>query len=699
MLLGRRHIASIALLVMVFLIYGNTFNSSWHLDDVQNILTNDRLHIDHLSIGSLWQAAYAHPMHPGSLYRPVACISLAINWYFGKDNVFGYHLVNISIHMLTALLLYLLILDLFQTPKVKTRYPAGGRDIALLASLLWAINPIQTQAVTYIVQRMASMAAMFYVLAMLFYIRARLNGIKRKKVAFLMGSLFCFVLAVGAKENALILPFSLILLETIFFQSLKQYRKILMYGSVVLCIATVIVFGSYLLIRQNDLLSFLNGYDNRPFTLGQRLLSEPRIIVLYLSQIFFPSSNNLSITHDFNISTSLFNPGTTFPAILFVIITICFGFYKVNKSPFLSFAILFFFLNHLIESSIIPLELIFEHRNYLPSLFLFVPIAIGFKKIIDRYSRKSSFMPVFIFVTAVLIIISIGLSTRTRNAAWATEKTLWEDAMRKAPDSARPLQNLACIYYEKTGAPDKSFQLLKTALKKRGDQKNYKASLYYNLALICFKEGRFNKSIEFYKRGIRITPKDSKFYYHMSQSYMMIGRWKDALKTIDMPLSHSIEKVDYLYLKGLILLKMGRPSDAIPLFRKVIKMGKNDNNKSLLGWSGLGAAMNMLGKPFVAERFFKKACSMAPKNRSIILGLIEAKVRQKNMLGAKRYADTLLSLEESSGNVYFVKRANENLHIPLNWELINQIIAKKLEEKDQRPRLLQLNLLRGSISK
>jgi uncharacterized membrane protein len=118
------------------------------------------------------------------------------------------------------------------------------------------------------------------------------------------------------------------------------------------------------------------------------MLTEPRIVLFYLSQIFYPVPGRLSIVHDVQLSRSLLEPWTTLPAILVVLGLIGFGIWQLRKRPMLSFAVLFFFLNHTVESSIIGLELIYEHRNYLPSLFLFAPVAMGLQYLVDHFRHQ-----------------------------------------------------------------------------------------------------------------------------------------------------------------------------------------------------------------------------------------------------------------------------------------------------------------------
>jgi hypothetical protein len=237
------------LFFLIIIVYGNTFQASWHLDDYSNIVNNPVIKITDLYPQTLFKSFFAGregDVYPQkSIYRPIACLSFALNWYVDQHNVFGYHLVNIVIHFLTAFFLYLTLLNLFNTPNLKEKYSGSEFFIALLAATLWAINPIQTQAVTYIVQRMAAMATMFYILALYFYTKARVENIKYKKNIFFFCCFLSFIFAIGSKENAATLPVALILLEIIFFQDLSQARTRKLFLGILVCAGLgVIVIGS-----------------------------------------------------------------------------------------------------------------------------------------------------------------------------------------------------------------------------------------------------------------------------------------------------------------------------------------------------------------------------------------------------------------------------------------------------------------------
>jgi hypothetical protein len=199
---GSKWLAAVLLLLVIFLIYSNTFNAAWQMDDHPNITDNERLHITELNRDNILRSLFANPRASKykELYRPAACLSFGLNWFFGRDHVFGYHLVNIIIHFSAAYLLYLTIMVLFETPRLKNHFRGRTHTIALLAAMLWAIHPIQTQAVTYIVQRMAAMAALFYLLSLYFYVKARLNVTPQRRGLLFAASIISYFLAIGSKE-------------------------------------------------------------------------------------------------------------------------------------------------------------------------------------------------------------------------------------------------------------------------------------------------------------------------------------------------------------------------------------------------------------------------------------------------------------------------------------------------------------------
>jgi hypothetical protein len=267
----RRNVfAFIALLVIVLTIYSNTFRASWHFDDKINILTNEPLHLKELTWSNIKKTFFASLDNEGKIYRPVACLSFALNYYVGEDNVLGYHIVNLSIHFLASLFLFLFLYQTLNLPLLKARYGPDSYFISLLASALWAINPVQIQAVTYIVQRMASMAGMFYIMSMYFYLRGRTAENKLHQGIYLFSCLIAAALAFGSKENAAMLPISIFLFDLFIIQGLSKEN--IKRNSLILLILVLIPLALALVLKGPSLFStdnLLSGYEIRAFTLTE----------------------------------------------------------------------------------------------------------------------------------------------------------------------------------------------------------------------------------------------------------------------------------------------------------------------------------------------------------------------------------------------------------------------------------------------
>jgi Flp pilus assembly protein TadD len=633
----------LAFALLFFLIaipYSNTFNASWHLDDYPIVIYNPYLKITNLQPQTLFQTFYADPDDgkylKKKIYRPISCLTLALNWYVGQHNVFGYHLVNITIHFLTACMLFVALNNFLKTPNLKAKYRGNDYFIALLATSLWAINPIQTQAVTYIVQRMAALSAMFYILGLYFYIKARMAESRKNQIFLYLGCFMSYLFALASKENAATLPLAVVLLEALFFQDFSQSRVrkwfLTMTFGVGFCI---VVFGVWFYL-QGDLSSILKGYERRSFSPMQRLMTEPSILVYYLTQIFYPTPARLSIGHDFAVSTSLFQPWTTLPAMLIIFLLIALGVIQIRKRPLLSLSILFFFLNHLIESTIVGLELSFEHRNYLPTLFIFLPVAAAFKTLLDHYRKQKPSMHGILIAFMILLLIGMGTGTYIRNMAWATEKSLWEDAMQKAPGMARPYHNLGWAYYQRNGQYDKALYLYEKAFNLKKHNKFGKSLALNNMASVYYLKGDLNKAAALWTEVVRLSPQHGLFQYRLARILADLGKLEQALEPLDKVISRRPHHIKSLNLKGIIFLKQRRFQEALSYFQRSVKLKSND--KAAL--FNLGRNFRLLGYFDRAGWYFKTFHANYPKDIPNLLWLIE------NHLAANNKRDADLGIEQ-----------------------------------------------------
>jgi hypothetical protein len=193
----------VLLFLLTLTIYSNSLNASWHLDDYFSIVDNPKVQIAQFTPMRLIQSMQ-HPER-NSYWRPLSFLSFALNWYIGQNTVIGYHVVNILLHVLTAFLIFLSIRCLLETPALRGKYKGSTYFISLLAAVLWAANPIQVQAVTYVVQRMTVLAGLFCIAGIYCYLKAR-STIKRSNFLFFSSATSVFwLLGMASKENAVML--------------------------------------------------------------------------------------------------------------------------------------------------------------------------------------------------------------------------------------------------------------------------------------------------------------------------------------------------------------------------------------------------------------------------------------------------------------------------------------------------------------
>ncbi len=605
-----------AIFIVVFAIYSNTFNASWHFDDQESILERKELHLKKIS----WPEIKKTFFRGKTIYRPVACLSLALNYYFGGTDVFGYHLVNTFIHILAALFLFLFIYQTLNLPSLKPIYGSNAYLIALLTSFFWAVNPVQTQAVTYIVQRMASMAGMFYIMAMYFYLKGRTA--ERRSLG-IMHYFMCFtssMLAFATKENTATLPFSILLLDFFLIQGLT--RRNIKKNTYIFLILLIIPPVLALILRGPSVFEsekILSLYEKkRVFTLAERLLTEPRVILFYISLLLYPMPHRLSITHDMAISHSFIDPPTTIIAILVILGILGLCIMRSARWPFITYCVIFFFLNHVIEGSIFGLELIFEHRNYLPSMLLFAPLAVLFVKGLDFFSARRA-MQAVLSLFVILVLVGFGHSTYTRNFVWKTGGTLWANAANKAPELTRPRINLG-FYYISNNMLEEALSEFTAAASGRIIHKTADRGIsLYNIGFVHQKMGNLDQALKYYKESEKALKNNADTHNNMGVIYLQKGLDEKALQKFQQTIQYDKNHTKALRNVGLLLVKEGQPGEALEYLNRALKV--SDNDAKVLATAGY--AHRIIGSYGNAFLCFEKAVSIEPHDPKVHLYLSE----------------------------------------------------------------------------
>jgi tetratricopeptide (TPR) repeat protein len=676
----KRQLAVFLLLGLVFICYANTLRAPWYFDDHIRIVHNRAIHMTALTPAALMASidpAAGESHSRDAFFRPVVMMSLAVNWYLSGGDVAGFHLVNILIHCLAALVLYGAIGALMGAPRAHRFSPDQRHSIALLASLLWALHPIQTQAVTYIIQRSTSLAGLFFIAGIYAYVRGRLAGRRGPRMAFFGLGAVCYLLGLGSKLNTVTLPLSWLLVEILFFQDLEdpqQGLKVLKWTVVAGLLAIVLGLGLLWMIKGDPLAPIISGYAGRPFTLAQRLMTEARVVVFYLSQLIFPSPDRFAFMHDVPISNTLVDPWTTLAAMAAILLLLAVGLASARRYKFLSLAILFFFLNHLVESSVIPLELLYEHRNYLPSMFLFLPLAVLIVRGLAHFRHPGRLIYYGLAAGTVLLIISLGTATYVRNGVWASERAFWEDVLVKAPRSARPYIQLAA-YHEKHGRYDLALRLYarSLALYDPAPQRS-RAGALNNMGTIFNRLNQKDAAIAHFQKALAVSPQHEIARHNLLAPLIARGRLDDALAQADILIQQNPTHPYYLNAAGYIAMKMGDLPQARQHLEKAAKQLPTHDNILV----NLGLTMGRMADYAGAIDLLERARRMSPGKPTPWLSLIEVSVRAGDEAAAVHYADQLVRQIPLERYFAILTGPQSNLR-PYAMEKIRPIVAARLK--------------------
>ena len=579
----------VLLAVAVIFIYAETLSGPFIFDDRNNIRDNPHIRISQITWSGLTSAAVDSPSH----HRPVANISFALNYYMHGYNVVGFHAVNIIIHIISGILLYFLVQTTFRTPALQSRYERY-KWISFFSAAIWLFHPLQTQSVSYIVQRMNSLAAMFYILSFLCYAQLRVHPQDRRKWALLSGCILAGMLALGTKENAATLPLFLLLYEWYFFRdlSLKWLKEhlALLAG---LLLLTAIVALVFLGIHPLD--KIWAGYAFRNFTPAQRLLTEMRVVIFYISLFFWPHPSRLNLDHDFALSHSLTDPITTLFSMLAIVVLLVLAVVTAKNQRLISFGILWFLGNLVIESSIFGLEIIFEHRLYLPSMMFSLVVVV----LVYRWARPAWLKPL---ILCTLTIVA-ALWTYERNEVWGDRIAIWQDCIKKSPHKARPYNNLGAALAD-AGQYDKAIEQYHKALQINPDYPN----AYTNLGFALAKQGKVEQSITQFLKALELKPRDYETLSNLGVALLMQNRQAEAIEY----LSEAVALNPYFAKAhnnlGVALNRLGRAQDAIDQYSIALQLDPDYAE----AYNNLGVALANQGRFDEAIEQFSAALKIYP---------------------------------------------------------------------------------------
>lgn len=538
------------LTLLCFILYAQTLSSSFHFDDELAIIRNPAIR-ELGDLGAIWDAFNT---------RFIAGLSFALNYSLGGLNVFGYHLFNVTCHLASSFLVYALVLLILKTPSMEKNSLSGqaGR-IAFFSSLLFLVHPVQTQAVNFVWQRVASLATLFYLATLVLYVRARLT----RRFKGYLAALGTTLLGMFTKEITFTLPLMILLVEGSFFGPWKEKgsKRLLFILPFMLTLAviplTLMRSGEVTLelMRSPSFAAPAAGgrtlyevFSNMtkwcpsgPFSRHDYLLTQLDVLRTYLGLFVFPIRQNLD--YDYPIAHHLAEPGTLF-SLLVLIALLALALKLFRRQRLIAFGMLWFLITVSPESVILLPDVIFEHRLYLPTVgfAIFLPAVLF---LLLKETRR------FVALSSVIVLL-FSIATYRRNQVWKDDITLWEDTVKKSPNNERAYNNLGYAYslrkeydqarrcYERAielspdyaevydnlgviygiGAEyEKAIQYHKKAIQLKPGY----LDAYLNLAATCGRKGDYDKAIQFYQEAIQLAPGYADVYNNLGAAYGLKG--------------------------------------------------------------------------------------------------------------------------------------------------------------------------------
>ena len=574
----------IVIILTSILIYSNIFNNTFHFDDM------------------IWKE---HPEIKGfddivalfkfSKFRIISFLTLMLNYKLDNLNPTGYYIFNLSIHIITSIFVWLVARCILRTPALKeTGLSKHFRVLSLIVALIFVAHPLQTSAVTYIYQRLASIAGLFYFTTLFFYLKARLSQENLLlSFFFFLLTIFSLALAIFSKENTFTLPIMFLVLEIFLFSKKLKIRYILF----------ALIFIGIGVLLVNTVLSLdyifepLKTYDNQTITSSNYFITQIRVIMTYYRLIFLPINQNLD--YYYPIYKSILEPQVLLSLIGHIII-ITSALILIKKNRLVAFGVFFFYIALAVESSVIPiLDVIFEHRVYIP---IFGIIIATVSMIFILTYEKYKYYAVLAFL---IVFVTLSISAHQRNKVWKNDYTLWTNVIKNSPKNPRAY-NIRGLYFFNRGRYDLAIKDFSKAIRScpafLEPYSNRGITYYmiqdYEKALLDFNEYiKFNETnpavfqnranvylklfqndsvikdinrMQRYTRGTRYSYKTRATAYYNKKFYKQAI--KDFLRAIELEPNHHF---DNKYC-GLAYYRRGEYEEALPYLEKAIRIESLD---------------------------------------------------------------------------------------------------------------------------
>lgn len=608
----RSNVAALAGIVLLGgLLYSQTLQVPWYLDDIRAIVENPSIRQLQNALDNLFVSS-----------RGFVDFTFALNYHFGQTELPGYHLVNIAIHLLTSCLVFLLLRRVFR----------HRPSLALCGALVFVAHPLQTQAVTYIVQRTTSLAALFFFLALYLYVLSREAPNHRwaRHWALYLAALLSGALAVLAKENTAVLPMAIILFDRYFLAKedrLAWRRQWLIVAPFALAPAVLAIKSLMLPILTEGGLTHIGGTPDlvhlRHLSPLNYLVTEFSVIWIYLRLLFFPHGQALD--YDVPIVATLWSLKNVI-ALVGVMALLATAVYLRRKLPLVSAGILWFFLSLSVESTIIPLDPVFEHRLYIPMFGFILVVMAGFARLPGKTA----------WAGGVLLVGILAILTWQRNQLWNDPIAFYQDNLEQAPRSERVHVELANAY-RKQGFLDQAETLYHQALAINPDY----APTYVNLSVVYVTKKRFFEAEAILLKGLRSKPREYRLYNNLGVLYNRLGQFDQAAAYLKNGLQVNPDNASLHFNLALALARLGQRDEAIQHYQRSIALDKTKPDT----YFNLGMALYRQGHRQEARLAFEEAARLDPEDIGALYNLALVSLEIGDVKAAQESLARLRSLD------------------------------------------------------
>jgi tetratricopeptide (TPR) repeat protein len=634
-------IALFFIFALGFIVYSNTFDSEFQLDDETSITTN--IKIQKLSnIGAIW---HFWPT------RFVTYLTIAVNWYIGKTLVFWYHAVNLMFHLLTTMCVYGLVLMLLRASALaRDGLPSQARLIALFAALLFVAHPIQTQGVTYVTQRAVALAAFFYIATICCYAKSRFyessdDGRGRRRWYAL--ALVCAAIAMYTKENVITLPFAILMIDKMFLVGDKplNWRRLIPFFLVTCLMPLTMAYT-----RTVDFAGMRRSNEPIPnITSYQYLVTQFRVLVTYMRLLLVPAHQNLD--YDYPLYNSLFYAATFWSFIVHVVM-LAGAWMLRSRARLISFGIFWFYLTLFPESGLLPIrDVIFEHRLYLPMIGYAIIVPVTLYYLLGRRDMRKM-IAVFLALLAVYSVM-----TYRRNLVWKTQMSMWADSMKKAPNKSRSYKGLG-FEYEKKGEYDKALAEYDRAI----ELNPWYDEVYYNRGNIYAMRHDLDRAINEFSRAIELKADYYMAYHNRSLAYAMKGMYNEALVDINKSIQFDPTYALAYCNRANIYCRLQRLDLAIADYTKAMELSEDYYDAVY----NRGVTYSDMGEYDKAIADFDRALGLKPRSADAYSSRGFARFKKEDFEGALKDIDRAIELNpqhaaafHNRGQVYGVMGQKE----------------------------------------